>query len=424
MKSLNIDDFLDKANEFSTKLDEFFDLSNDLDPHTKYEQLRNLWRKTQIPYKMIDSDPLTVNYKNQVLDIYWKLTDNPYQTANKLSSDKLDSHNFKIGFPWFTHSYGSTALELAKQVQTMQALERFHPKSRDLIEFGVGWGNLAYSLSKLGKNLTVVDIDKGFLDRLDEITKNNNLVIRLLLGDFNDAVISDNHKYDCVIFNSSFHHCLDFCNLISNIRDRILRDDGVIIFISEPIFDNYPFPWGLRFDGESLCAIMKNKWLELGFDKKFLFHFMMQNGFFMITIPEIPNFIGDGYAFIKTEKKVNIEDIWLPEEFEQTFAPRNLHYGEGRYISDFTKLPTLKHALGSKYIIEITNVFNQDMKLSCSNKLETIDIILSPNQVETIHISAAFSDVIIKCDTFCPDICFNNGDPRLLGALLRSLQIV
>jgi hypothetical protein len=71
-----------------------------------------------------------------------------------------------------------------------------------------------------------------------------------------------------VLFFESFHHCADH-NLLLEKIERVLKPGGKIVFGAEPITKDFPLPWGLRMDGQSLWAIRKNGWLELGFNRNY-----------------------------------------------------------------------------------------------------------------------------------------------------------
>lgn len=53
---------------------------------------------------------------------------------------------------------------------------------------------------------------------------------------------------------------------------KATKIDGRVFFAAEPITAGFPIPWGLRLDGESLWAIRRFGWLELGFNE----HYFLQ----------------------------------------------------------------------------------------------------------------------------------------------------
>jgi hypothetical protein len=87
-------------------------------------------------------------------------------------------------------------------------------------------------------------------------------------------------KFDCILFFESFHHCENHNLLLSKI-ERVLKPGGKIVFGAEPITTDFPIPWGLRMDGQSLWAIRKNGWLELGFNRKYFTEALSKLGFFL-----------------------------------------------------------------------------------------------------------------------------------------------
>ena len=68
--------------------------------------------------------------------------------------------------------------------------------------------------------------------------------------------------FDAAVFFESFHHCSDHMRLLRALRQAV-KPDGRAYFAAEPILPDFPIPWGLRMDGESLWAIRSNGWMEL-----------------------------------------------------------------------------------------------------------------------------------------------------------------
>jgi hypothetical protein len=70
------------------------------------------------------------------------------------------------------------------------------------------------------------------------------------------------------VFFESFHHCADHNRLLRALA-AALAPGGHVYFGAEPITRDFPVPWGIRTDGESLWAIRQNGWLELGFRESY-----------------------------------------------------------------------------------------------------------------------------------------------------------
>ena len=65
--------------------------------------------------------------------------------------------------------------------------------------------------------------------------------------------------------------------LLRALRQAVMPE-GRIFFGGEPITADFPMPWGLRLDGNSLWAIRKNGWLELGFREDYFARALAETG--------------------------------------------------------------------------------------------------------------------------------------------------
>ena len=88
---------------------------------------------------------------------------------------------------------------------------------------------------------------------------------------------SAGRRFDAIVFFESFHHCADHLRLLRSLGPA-LTPDGHVYFGAEPITPDFPVPWGLRTDGESLWAIRRNGWLELGFHPDYFRQALRQAG--------------------------------------------------------------------------------------------------------------------------------------------------
>ena len=229
-------------------------------------------------------------------------------------------------------------------------------------------------------------------------------------------------KYNAVIFQSSFHHCLHFDDLIKVIRSNVLAEGGRIYFFCEPIYKNYTFPWGLRHDGESIWAITCNHWLELGFDWNFFFKLMLRNGLFLSRIEPFPPFVGEGWIGDRGVNGLEFEDWCLPEQYDSTFYPAASTPGFGRFCRESSILPGLRncyfssyelqfHNYGvqdldvwiyfSSYELQFHNYEVQDLDVSIYTDRHPIQVTVPPGGPQSIRIEAACGQVFIKSSNSC-----------------------
>jgi 2-polyprenyl-3-methyl-5-hydroxy-6-metoxy-1,4-benzoquinol methylase len=395
---------------------------DELKKASSFDEMLSLWRKTSIPYSMAVGDPYSEHYKNEVKQLYKNLTRSEYHPNNEMTSNKQSEREFEIGFPWISGNLAVVAEELAKPVQILQTLHLAGKSGSRIIEFGAGWGNLALPLARAQQDVSVVDIDQGFIDRILRKAEKEGLRISSYCGDFVEVASSLNDKFDVVIFQSSFHHCLDFKELLAAIRRCVLANDGIILFASEPIYSDIEFPWGLRYDGESLWAIMCNKWLELGFDHDFFSEFLFNGGFFFEKVPGIAGYVGEAWKASRRELSLDFKRWELPSDFDKTFHVADSEV-PGRFCTSESLLPGLRHPEGEIYELAFTNYGSEGLALEIIGQ-SCQAAFIRPNCSELLTIKPSRDPVVIKSETFIPDLQCRNGDSRALGVSLDAVRVL
>lgn len=411
---VSVDEFVNQAMSFRERLTSA----------KSFQEILMLWRSTSIAYRYRSSDPFSATYLAEVLNLYEQLTQNAYSAANELTSTKQAASTFEAGYPWVSANLEVCAQELGKTVQALNAFHACGLTGKKFIEFGAGWGNLAIPLAKAGQEVAVIDIDEGFLDRIRRIAARENVKVDTFNGDFLEVARSLEQEFDAVIFQSSFHHCLQFNELLKIVRDDVLSEAGSIFFFSEPIYDELPFPWGLRFDGESLWAILCNHWLELGFEQNFFFHLLLNNGFLLSKIAGIPGVVGDGWIAAHGNSGIAFERWWLPKAYDETFVARDGTSGFGRFCSTRSVLPGLKDGDRGVYRLQFRNFGRWALEVeifagaSCHSRF-TIPV----GGDRTVDVAALCDEVAIKSETYVPDDHWNNGDMRRVGVALTRVSL-
>jgi 2-polyprenyl-3-methyl-5-hydroxy-6-metoxy-1,4-benzoquinol methylase len=405
------DEFVRVATEFKARLA----------ATNSFEEMLVLWRSTSIAYSYDALDPFSPEYRGAVLDVYQKLTQIAYDEQSELTSTKQSDESFEIGYPWVSRNLGVISQELSKAVQ---ALAVFHARGlggKSFIEFGAGWGNLAVPLAKSGQEVAVVDIDGGFLSRISRIAAQENVQIACFQGGFLEVARSLPKKYDVAIFQSSFHHCLEFDDLLQELRDRVIDANGSIYFFAEPIYKDYTFPWGLRYDGESLWAITFNHWLELGFDEDFFFTLLLRRGFLLSKFDPIYAFVGEGWVAEPGEKGVAFEAWALPEEYDATFAARNPVPGYGRFCLERSVLPGLRGGDKNIYLLEFQSFRVKELRIEIITGASRFDLQLPGCSSCMVEVKGDCDQVLINSETYVPDEEAHNGDIRRVGVALKRV---
>jgi ubiquinone/menaquinone biosynthesis C-methylase UbiE len=243
-------------------IDSFLD---SLDSAKNDDEMRLLFATFQAPFDLdVPSDPFSKEYRDHQLAIYRVLTGQTYSPSNEKSPFDVELAAVKP----FPYMHGSCEL-VGNQLMAIGFLIKcisLHAGAR-ILEFGPGWGNTTLALAKMGFDVTAIDIEQNFVDLINKRAAMERLPIKTILGDFSLIEKIDN-PYDAILYFECFHHSSDHEKLIAAF-EKSVKKGGLVCFAAEPITVDFPLPWGLRMDGESIWAIRKNGWLELGFNLKY-----------------------------------------------------------------------------------------------------------------------------------------------------------
>jgi len=149
------------------------------------------------------------------------------------------------------------------------------------LEYGAGFGQTALALARLGVNVDTVDISETFCDYITRQSEFFEVPLNAFHGRFglNPRV---GQKYRLIWFYESFHHCLDFENVVRELAEH-LEQGGRVILGGEPVVesenDAVPYPWGMRLHSEVVAVVRRRHWFELGFSQAFLFRVFERAGF-------------------------------------------------------------------------------------------------------------------------------------------------
>lgn len=212
----------------------------------------------------VPDDPYSTEYRNAQFALYEKIAGQPYAVENEVSDVDVEAA-VRQPYPYNIDDNQVVGDHLIKLGNVVRALE-LDPGSK-IIELGAGWGDLSLLLALMGFDVTAVEINQKACQVINR--RANNLGVEL-------NVVHDDFFYieqlagpvDALIFLSAFHHCADHVRLIRSFHSAVKRT-GSVYLAGEPINSDFPLPWGLRLDGESLWAIRSLGWLELGFSEDY-----------------------------------------------------------------------------------------------------------------------------------------------------------
>lgn len=182
------------------------------------------------------------------------------------------------------------------------------------LEYGAGFAQTALAFARMGVNVDTVDISSTFCGYVKEQAD----FFGVNLTPFN-ALFGDNprgdQKYDLIWFYESFHHCVDFRNVVQRLKSH-LTPTGRILLAGEPVAKRenlaIPYPWGLRLQSDVVAVIRNLRWFELGFSEDFLTTLFVNNGYTAEYFDCPMSIFGQVYCFMPRSAKIELGKYWAP----------------------------------------------------------------------------------------------------------------
>lgn len=113
------------------------------------------------------------------------------------------------------------------------------PKDKKALDLGCGTGTTAFTLARLGLNVTGIDISETAIELANELAKVQKLNIRFQVNDI--LLLSQlEEKFD-IVYDSHCLHCIVFeedRKLVLDGIKKILNDDGIFILDTMVLGDN------------------------------------------------------------------------------------------------------------------------------------------------------------------------------------------
>jgi ubiquinone/menaquinone biosynthesis C-methylase UbiE len=212
----------------------------------------------------VPSDPFSPEYQAKVFELYEFLHGSPYEPSNEVSAIDIEAA-VRSPFPYMSRSavtVGNHLIGIGHVIRTLDL-----PPGSRILELGPGWGNTTLALAQMGHQVTAIDIEQNFVSLIGERAARVGVDIDVRQGDFS-LIHELDTQFEAVLFFECFHHAANHLDVLASL-DRVVAPGGRVVFGAEPIVESFPYPWGLRMDGESLWAIRQQGWFELGFKQSY-----------------------------------------------------------------------------------------------------------------------------------------------------------
>lgn len=217
--------------------------------------------------------PSSREYREHQMAVYRRIAGKGYDVQNERHVFDVDAHS-RTPYP-YTGSHRDVGQQLMAMGYVIQQMAL--PRGSRVLELGIGWGNLALHLARMGVHVTGLDIEPNFAEVVHRNAQRLDLRIDVRTGRFLDI----EHwvdQFDAVLFYESFHHCDDHQRLLDAVR-RVLKPRGKLVLAGEPIEPRLPYPWGLNCSGIALWSIRQHGWLELAFREEYLLRILAERGY-------------------------------------------------------------------------------------------------------------------------------------------------
>lgn len=263
------------------QLDEFLLVTENLPTE---DVRRSAWDSLKVDHGMFGDfpaqlaalDPYSSAYADKVVDFMRFLHGGDYKLVDEGFDHDLHSM-LTINFPHTSRSPNTVGSYLISYGFVIRAMNL--PVPSKILEIGCGTGALSVHLARMGYDLTAVDINRNFVNLVAKVCEGSPSKVTAIASDMNALNLPA--EFDAVLFYESFHHSYDHPATIAK-AIQFLKPGAILVLAAEPIIpaqcDILPYPWGPRLDGETLRAIRRFGWMELGFTEPYLFDLLLRKG--------------------------------------------------------------------------------------------------------------------------------------------------
>lgn len=384
------------------------------------DELRRQFKTFTMAFPLpLPDDPYGDEYRERQLEVYAYIAGRTYATANEASPFNMSADR---PFPYYTESWDTVSNQLTALGHIIRTMA-LPPRAR-ILEFGPGWGNTTVTLARMGYDVTAVDVEQRFLDLIAERARRINLTTTLVRGGFLDAELPDG-LFDAVLFFECFHHCSDHVALLRRLKD-LIKPEGRVYFAAEPIAEEFPMPWGLRLDGESLWAIRGFGWLELGYQESYFLRTLLRLGWVATRQVASDTCLGVIHVARRAFGEYRPGKFRLPPDEERTWAAAETDPDlAARHTTDRSIL-TIEHgAVFGRIVVDIENAAPFEQPCAVTFGVHAAERRLPPRSRATLTLpyDPAGDRLEIRTRAWVPAEVLGSADHRILGLAVHRIVL-
>jgi 2-polyprenyl-3-methyl-5-hydroxy-6-metoxy-1,4-benzoquinol methylase len=217
-------------------------------------------------------DPFSSAYIGEVSRIHREVIGRTYTVSTEGLPGLNPAWEEHWAFPYGTQAHSIVGGFLIAYGYIIKVLAL--PKGARILEVGCGLGSFTFLLAKMGYRVDALDVSDAQCSIVRKVVETLPIKPNVICQALDEYLHGCLERYDAVIFFESFHHFMDHFSLLHTLVKAHLTPRGKIALAGEPILREsngmLPYPWGIRLDGESLRAMRKWGWLELGFTEAYI----------------------------------------------------------------------------------------------------------------------------------------------------------
>lgn len=366
-------------------------------------------------------DPDSAPYRDTQFALYRTIAGKDYATENeKTPFDPIAMAAKPV--PYLNDGWETTGDCLMAIGWIFKALKL--PKGASVLEFGPGWGQTTLAMARNGYNVTAIEIEPNFVELIYEQARRIPVDVEVIKGDFLEAEKLD-RQFDCVLFFECFHHCSRH-NALFDLLDTLVADGGQVAFAAEPIDENFPAPWGVRLDGQSLWAIRKHGWLELGFTESYFVRSLMQRDWVVTKHVLSQCALGVVYTARRAKKSWSLATFHMAPDEDRTWGePEHDPNLQQRYAIGDSKLTITREAHASAVAIQLVNTAPLPLNVTLSHGRYTQRLRVPANTalMHRVTYDRDGCQLGIASDVWKPSEVLGSGDHRTIGVGVRTITL-
>jgi 2-polyprenyl-3-methyl-5-hydroxy-6-metoxy-1,4-benzoquinol methylase len=294
------------------------------------------------------------------------------------------------------------------------------------LEYGAGFGQTALALARMGVNVDTVDISATFCKHVKAQADFFGVNLTPHQGEFGHNPRGD-QKYDLIWFYESFHHCLDFKNVVRTLKDH-LTPNGKILMAGEPIiereYEAVPYPWGLRLEAEVIAIIRNYHWFELGYTEDFITSFFVNNGYAAERFDCAVSLFGLTYSFTPRTDRIDLAKHWMPVREAESW-----HAAEptGRWTRAESSLAVDQSDSFSALEVTLSNHHGREQTVSIEYGGNEIVVQLAARSKKTVRLDAKerSAKIVFRCRPIVQSAWhWGPKDKRALGIFVHHIDYV